>query len=249
MKLHRLVEILNELDLGGATGFGSRPDNSGIRGKGLERKPNRRLANYPYDRDVTYGEPGAYDRGSSGAGPMTLPFTPKDDSTYSLKLLGIEDRPHQEIEDMDDEEIHETGDQTNLGIAMKGSGGSTVPGTGIFANNPPRSWEKGPFDESPLNIDTSPPDIEEIPNSAAPDFRMQTDDDLENRINRIFGREDNLNFVDPKKFANPDMHVIAPDPWSVVNTRLSSRGLYGLMPKESAWDRMSGMVLVKRQID
>lgn len=241
MKLARLVEMLNELGSAGPmhVGTAGRPDDSGVRGKGAKRPVDRRMDDFPYDRDVSYGQPSAYDRGSSGGSNLHRPLTPKDDSGFSLKLLGLDD-------------VEESmGSPTFLTRAAQSGAGSSVPGVMIgWANDPPKVWDGDEDDvaEAPLTIDPRPPETEEVPNSKAPDFRMQTDDDLENRLDRIWGREDNLNFVDPKLFANPDSHVIAPDPWSVVNARLSSRGLYGLMPKESAWDRVSGMVLVKRKI-
>lgn len=240
MKLSRLVEMLNEFGSPGQlhVGVSGRADDSGVRGKGAKRPVDRRSDDFPYDRDVSYGQPSAYDRGSSGGSNLHGPLTPKDDSKFSLRLLGLDD-----VEEA-------MGTPTFFARSAQSDIGSVVPGVMIgWANDPPRDWDEGEdIDESPLTIDPRPPDTEEIPNAHTPDFRMQTDDDLENRLDRIWGREDNLNFVDPKLFARPDSHVIAPDPWSVINARLSSRGLYGLMPKESAWDRVSGMVLVKRKI-
>jgi len=241
MKISRLVEVvrrLDELDPGNLAG---RPDSSGIRGQGLKREPDRRLGNFPYDRDTFYGQPVGYDRGSSNVGNLNGPLIPHDDSEFSLKLMNLES------EDVD-EAINTP---YFMGKANSTGGGSTLAGVSGWANNPPKDWEEGEFSESilnTLNIDTSPPETEEVPNSHLPDFHYQTDDDMENRLDRIWGREDNLNFVDPNMFASPDSHVIAPDPWSVVNTRLTSRGLYGLMPKESAWDRVTGMTLNKREI-
>jgi hypothetical protein len=97
----------------------------------------------------------------------------------------------------------------------------------------------------PMTFDPAPPPIETPPSPEAPNFRGTTDDDTENRLDRIWGHEDNLNFVDPKLFGNHDAHQISPDPWAVVNQYLTSRGLYGMMPRESAWDRVSGMTSKK----
>lgn len=242
MKVKRLFEVLNELDYGGLSGAAGRPDDSGIRSKGLKREPITRLINFPYDRDTSYGEPAAYDRGNAGSGGLHRKLTPKDDSGYSEKLLGVQGFDPKEIEEI-------MGSPILLTKGITSQMGSSVPGTGKWSSNPYKEWERGEFDEDALAIDTSPPDIEEVPVANAPDFRMQTDDDLENRLNRIWGGDSNLNFVDPNLFAQPDSHMIAPDPWSVINTRLSSRGLYGLMPKESSWDRISGMTLNKRNIE
>lgn len=252
MNIDRLIQLLREFDSYDRLGFAGRPDDSGIRSKGVKRKPDRRLPNFPYDKDVFYGQPNAYDRGSSATGPLERPLTPHDDSNFSLKLLGLD---QDEIEEM-------MGSPILMARGNSNQTGTTVPGVTGWANNPPKNWDdeddidsvwtdldaRSHVEEGPLNIDTRPPDIEEVPNSATPDFHLQTDDDLENRFDRIWGREDNMNFVDPKLFGTPDSHVIAPDPWSVISARLSSRGLYGLMPKESAWDRISGMVMKKREI-
>jgi len=239
MKVSRLLEILLEFD---RLGFGGHPDDSGIRGKGANRKPDRRLQNFPYDRDIFYGQPTAYDRGSSATGPLSKPLTPKDDLHYSLKLLGIE---------LPDEVEEAMGTPTNFGISGKSNMGSTVPGVGSgWATNPPRSWDKSDIDdemdEGPLNIDTSPPETEEIPSMQAPDFRFQTDDDLETRLNRIWGKDSNMNFVNPKDFANPDFHLINKDPLGQIMAHLTNRGTFGLMPKESAWDRVTGQSRNKR---
>lgn len=224
MTLSRLFEILAEID-----GLEAAPDNTGVRGQGVVRRPDRRLANFPYDRDVFYGQPSAWDRGSSATGPLNLPLTPKDDSKFSLRIMGMEN-------DGDLAEV--LGSPELLSRAYSSDLGTSIPGvhTG-WARNPPKDWD---VKEGPLTIDPHPPDTEDSPNPSTPDFRFQTDDDLENRLDRIWGNDDNLNLVDPATFGAANSHIIGPDPWSVVNSRLSSRGLYGLMPKESAWDRMSG---------
>lgn len=258
MNLSKLLELIREFDAYDRTGMAGRPDDSGIRGKGVDRQPDRRLMNFPYDRDVSYGQPANYDRGNSGGSNLNHPLTPKDDSGFSLRILGIEDPA----------EIEEAGGAPSS--PSKGNSsqlGTSVPGASMgWANDPPKTWDdpdvKDPWDSvediQQLRNESGPPDmgvvfdprppmISDPPNADQPDFRSETDDDLENKVNRIWGYEDNDNFVDPGQFGQPDAHMIAPDPWGVVNKRLSSR-LYGMMPKESAWDRVSGMVLVKREI-
>lgn len=223
MKISRLVEWLNEF--GGSydrSGFAARPDDSGIRGKGVDREPNKRLPNFPYDRDVSYGQPAPYDRGSSGGSKLGFSLTPRDDSHFSVSIIASKD-------DLD--EI--MGSPILMARAMSSDLGSSVPGVTGWANNPPKDWddEGDELDESPLNIDTSPSD-EQYPDVSFYDFQISNGDH---------------EFVSPGEFGSSDSHVIGPDPWSAVNTRLSSRGLYGLMPKESAWDRVSGMVLGGRK--
>jgi len=245
MKMSRLIEMILEFD--NPSSFG-RPDTTGIRGKGLDRKQDRRLKNFPYDTDISYGQPNNYDRGSASSDTLNHPLTPKNDREFSLRILGIEDPAQDEA----------VGTPMSLSRGGSSNIGSSVPGVGTgWANNPARDWDKGPLDDEldedgfmmgPMTLDPAPPPIETPPSPEAPNFRATTDDDTENRLDRIWGQEDNLNFVDPKLFGSHDAHVIAPDPWSVFNNRMTSRGLYGLMPKESAWDRISGMTLKKREI-
>lgn len=250
MKLSQLIELLQEYERSTFT----RPDTTGIRGKGTDRQPDRRLANFPYDTDVSYGSPQVYDRGSNGAddrgsnGADTLnhPLTPHDDAGFSLRLLGIED-PAEIPEAIGTPSLFAKGNSSQRG--------GSIPGVGNgWANNPPKDWERSQMDDQdevvnpltgPLTIDPAPPDIETPPSPEAPNFRTTTDDDLENRLNRIWGDDSNMNFVDPAGFGSHDAHQIAPDPWTAINQYLTSRGLYGRMPNESAWDRVSGMVQKK----
>lgn len=202
MNLSRLLELLREFDL-------PRPDSSGIRGKGAQRKPDTRLSNFPYDRDTAYGQPAPYDRGSSGGSNLNHPLTPSDDQGFSLTLLGMKNDP-----DVDEA----TGTPMLLSKGGTSQLGGTVPGTSAWASDPPKQWDEGDMDEDPFT-----------------------------RSDVAWGANED-DFVDPMQFGHPDAHVIAPDPWSVINQRLSSRGLYGMMPRESSWDRVSGMVLKKRKI-
>lgn len=55
-----------------------RPDASGVR-KGLERPQMQAGDDYPYDRQVNYGQPADYDRGSGGGvGGLHHPLTARD---------------------------------------------------------------------------------------------------------------------------------------------------------------------------
>lgn len=215
MKITRLLEIIEE-----DFSMAFRPDASGNRKVGANRRPDKRASNYPYDRDVSYGQPAAYDRSSHGNGPMRNPLTPHDTEHFSLSLLDLDEILGSPI-------LMVKGTSSQMGSSVPGSGGR-------WSNNPPKDWDDDDMDEGgPLMIDPRPPDIEEVPNSHYPTFRDETDDDLENRLNRIYGREDNMDFVvDP-----PDTHVMGQDPFSAIVMRRSGRGTFGLIPKESAWDK------------
>jgi hypothetical protein len=52
-----------------ATNVFSRPDATGVRG-GIKRKELSRAGDFPYDREVSYGQPAAYDRGSRKVVPF-----------------------------------------------------------------------------------------------------------------------------------------------------------------------------------
>lgn len=217
MKLKRLLQIV-EADLGGHVGFGGRPDDSGIRGKGVSRKPDKRMNVFPYDRGISYGQPGnSSDRGSNSVASVGHgQITPKDDETFSLTLMDLEGMVHEIM-----------GSPILLARAGQSQQGSSIPGaSGEWANNPAKDW-----DEAPGWADASDePDSGYEYLSSMQDVR-----DTEHQL------------VDPTRYAEMDFHVISPDPWSVVNHALSSRGLQGRLPRESAWDRISGMTLEPRQ--
>ena len=224
MKESTLKELLETIDEYDRLGFAGHPDASGIRGHGLDRRPDRRSDDYPYDRDVSYGQPANYDRGNSATGPLNHPLTPKDDEFFSLSLLGLKEVSGSPI-------LFSRGDSSQQG--------SSVPGaSGGWANDPPKDWDENELDlddvgEAQLTIDPAPPDVEAVPVVSV--SRDQTDDDLEGRLDRIWGNNDNTNFVDPPH--NPDIHVVGPDPWGpAINTRFSSRLNFGLIPKESVWE-------------
>ena len=243
MKLSLILERFNEA-LGG-------PDDSGIRARGVPRKPDRRLPDFPYDRDMSYGQPAGNDRGTSSAGSSHHPITPKDTEHFSLSILDLEEI----IKEFTGAPMQASkGDTSNQGSAIPGMGGS-------WSNRPKKPWDKAkeitdhPVKDPDVTYDNvsersfNPqiPEVEPIPHSNFTPMRSQTDDDLENRLNGIWGREDNMNFVQSKDFGQPDFHMVGGDPWSVINQHLSSRGLYGMLPKESAWDRVSGMANRKKR--
>ncbi len=229
MKISDFFGQINE-QLGG-------PDNSGIRGQGAKRPPVSRLSVFPYDRDVSYGQPAGNDRDTSSAGPSFHGLTPKDTEHFSLSLLDLEEIVNEFI---GAPQLPSKGDTSNAPSPIPGMGGA-------WAVDPKKPWDEEPeITDEGVPFDPSEIEPEPVPTNFA-SWRDQTDDDLENKLDRVWGREDNTNFVQSTDFGQPDFHVISPDPWSVVNQHLSSRGLYGYLPKESAWDRISGMTSKKRR--
>lgn len=240
MKVRTIFERLEEYD---RLGFAGHPDASGIRGQGMNRQPYSRLQNFPYDRDDQYGEPQVYDRGSSAAFGLHRPLTPHDDEHFSLSLLDLE----QIFNEIGGSPSYPSkGNSSNMGSTIPGMGGD-------WAVNPPRDWDDAPeitdgppSDEDEIPMTPFPPPVEPVM-GMLPDYRSETDDDLENRLNRIYGREDNEDFVQRQAFANPDYHTLQRDPFSVVNKNFVDRGLYGLLSRESAWDRVTSMSRKKRE--
>lgn len=117
-----LTELLNELEY--YTAALQRYDTTGDRSRGRHRDPDKRGKNYPYDRQVTYGQPAAYDRGSSGAGPSHQPLTPHTSYTSW-------------------EEVDEAmGTPTNFGMSNRSSLGGSVPGMGGgWSHAPIKPWD------------------------------------------------------------------------------------------------------------
>jgi hypothetical protein len=236
MKVGRFLELLKEYEGGDRLGFAGRYDDSGVRFNGADRRPRGRGGNYPYDRDVFYGKPTAYDRGSNASGPLDGNLIPKDDRHFSLRTLGIEDDEIDEI----------SGSPINMSRGTSSQRGSSVPGAaGGWAVDPPKDWDEddgdidygheGDVDE---DFEVIVPGIDDGHEESYRDFLRSLDP-----IDRPSGGE--IDLVDPEAFGKPDAHVIGPDPWGAFNNRMTSRGLYGLMPKESAWDRMRGLSLKK----
>ena len=144
MKLSRLMQIV-EADLGGHLGFGGRPDDTGIRGKGVNRKPVKGMPEFPYDREITYGQPGmATGRGDDSvvSANHSNVMIPRDDSTFSLTLMDLEEIVREAM-----------GSPMNLKKSGSSQMGSTIPGVGSgWANNPAKEWDAegdvGPVDDT-----------------------------------------------------------------------------------------------------
>lgn len=132
-------------------GFAGRKDFSGVRG-GLKRPLLTRLMDFPYDRDVSYGVPAGNDRGTSAAGPLENPLTPKDAEHFSLSII-------------DPDGVDEiAGSHTLLSRGGSSQLGSSVPGSsGGWAHSPVKPWDEEEVSEGPLNIDARPAEVEEIP--------------------------------------------------------------------------------------
>lgn len=212
-----LLEFYGQLD---ELGFAGRPDDSGIRGKGMDRKVDRRLATYPYDRDVFYGQPSAYDRGNAGGSNLNHSLIPKDTSKFSLTLL---DLPLQDIEEI-------VGYPVSFVKSGESARGTAIPGASAgWATNPSKNWDE-------------PEDIEEL-NIGYSDHSIGDDYDLE--LDPRGPGYGDFPLVDPSQFGKFDAHVISPDPWSAINRNFSQRLNNSVIPQATAWDRVTGLRLDK----
>lgn len=125
-----------------------------------------------------------------------------------------------------------------------------IPGASQgWANDPSKAWD--PEEEikegAPLTLDPDAPEVEHVPNAEElPYPKDQTDDEVENRLNRIWGLENNPSMM-PK--VEPDQSMV-PAPIYIINM-VPSHGSFmdqpappGLIPPESAWNPLE-LVLKK----
>lgn len=295
MKFSFLASLLREWDFFGTF---SRPDNSGIRGKGgpaLSAGCMDREKDYPYDFDddeYMYGQPNGFDYGRAGNNPGRIhnPITPKN-----VDHSSFDDAEEDWPSNLESEAM---GTPTNFGISNDGQFGSSVPGAvghgwndkpvrpwdeeegsdhveligrmtspqtqdegmGPFGMNPNGALRKGqpiPNDGKPLDDhETAGEDDAGFPTDSKPEavtnedpeyLHDVTDEDLELKIDRIYGRDDNPDFKnelsDPEENGSSNL----PSKIAIVATNApfmqgkghhdkSTRGMSSTnMWQESAW--------------
>lgn len=246
------VSLVLERPLDGHSGAQVRVDFSGARA-GVRRPPLSRNSDFPYDAPVTSGQP------SSARG---------DSSNVGLRKY-VPDHGG-EVPDVDEA----MGTPVNFGISGRSNLVQSPPGaSGQWAKAPTSddpekdvSYEKG-HDVLDFKVSVRDPKVATYPEAArVPHHRDQTDDDLENKTNRIWGREDNENFVqertlgavDPSRHGEKseepvDVRVGEPSVdgqpsagappvnFAFIGKKMSSRGNYGMHGEESmkGLDRLS----------
>lgn len=196
------------------SGFGARLDYSGVRGgKSLTRNQLKRSSDYPYDKG---------NKMSVGFGGMN------DMSTQSHNPITPKNTEHSVWDDLE-----EVAGSPILLSKQPGVGSATgVPGAGgalSWSKNPIKSWdEKEEQNEGGFMAGAS--GFADTANSCP---ELTPVDDVTVKKKEI---DMSKQYSDrPKK----DILVIATDrPFSsgLGNSNRLSRGLYGLMAKESAWD-------------
>lgn len=147
---------------------------------GIRREPQSYGQGYPYDgRGNWYGEPRAYDRGSGGREP-------------GRTLLVL---PHDVTHSAWDDVVEAIGTPYFFKKAYNSQMGNAtgIPGAGgNWSSDPSKPWDENEetFEES---FDKVP--VEPVPNSDPENRHDQTDDEVERKIDKIFHRGDNHNFV------------------------------------------------------
>jgi hypothetical protein len=223
----------------------TRPDSSGNR-MGLDRKPLSADDEFPYGSDADYGQPKAYDRGSRGAGPSHRQWVAK-----SAKR-----NPWDEADEA-------MGSPTFIAKAVQGAqiGHATgIPGaSGPWANNPVRPWDEndvldhedeGYLDAKGFTLDPVVPEVEPVPNSEPTSWHDQTDDEVEKKLDRIWKKDNNPSLSPPPTRNVPqDIFVVGSPMGFMQGLGLSmrpSRGLYGMIPKESIWTEVFKALACKK---
>lgn len=108
------------------------PDGSGNR-KGLARRPIPRADDFPYDKKLSYGQPGdTLDRGTSRHEPNHRSLTPKDIEHFSLSLDDVEEVVKEII---GSPILMSRADTSSLGA------GTPAGAAGGWSEDPPKSWD------------------------------------------------------------------------------------------------------------
>jgi len=106
----------------------AQPDGSGMRG-GLNRPLSKRAKKYPYDKEVFYGQPAAYDNKSVSAAQGHQPPVPKDTKHTAW------------------EEADEAFDAAmSIHKSDPGGGAPVVGAAGSWATSPIKPWDHGEHD-------------------------------------------------------------------------------------------------------
>lgn len=217
-----MSNILNELkELFELYGTFIRPDASGVR-MGFTGRPGGKMPltlgdEYPYDKDINVSY------SPHGQVPRAAMCNPWDDAHEAVGAPSFFSKSNSA--------------QIGSATGIPGAGGQ-------WANNPVKPWESGPLDDcctdydtettndqDDFTLDVTAPKIEPNINLEPNNWHDQTDDELEKNIDRIFGRDSNVDLV--KKRPENDIFAtrMAGQPLSTVD--------FSMIPtyKKSAWSK------------
>ena len=210
---------------GNAAGHGDDTGSRGLRAYDKLHRPLSRQKGWPYDgKDNSYGQPAAYDRGSGGREPIHEPLTP-----VHMKNSGWEDADPGENEREVDEAM---GCPSNAIMAYKtGQQPTGIPGAGEgWASMPARDWDD---DEEMSLLDLYGEGYQSW-------SKMTWDgDDKIPSLQQIMPKDDDRDIVDEPEVAGGMFPVGSNQQFMLgKGSPRTSRGLNGLIPKESAWDNL-----------
>lgn len=238
--IYRTARILE----GVMTGFDPFfPDTSALQYALPRNSPLPREKDFPYDDDDE-------DRGVG----KTLTGRGDDKGEPSHHGIVPKDTAHTQWDDGDgvDEAM---GSPSNMAQAYSGGQGmgSNIPGAnGSWNKNPPKDWDKDDEDEllsyygdvsegGPLSMNPGLHDIPEPELTPGPeDVHDQTDDDLEDAIADVHDNSGFRNDGSTGNFPSAIGIIVSPGQPGAFKAGLgasgrSSRGGYGMIPKESVW--------------
>lgn len=215
MRLEEILKIINEYDFMNGPGAMDRPDTSGVRYRGGQNNfvpLDDKEPGWPYDSDsnVVMGQP----TGPTGMSRGNRPGT----DVHGGPLTPYEYERTQDDGEQDRELGEAMGVPSNVAMAYKGGGGmgSSIPGANVgWAKAPPnpKNDEEDSVDldqffggkkEGSRHFLPETPQTEPIANMGQDYLKDQTDEDLESRIDRVWGRDDNENFIDPETSTEPE---------------------------------------------
>ena len=106
-----------------------------------------------------------------------------------------------------------------------------------------------------MTFDPRPPEIEPTPNAEPTYWHDTTDDEIETKLDRIWGRNSNHNLSDPTKMGGGSMlpsniYIVAtakPFAQGLGHAMNTYRGFGGLVPKESVWRQLATMFQEKNE--
>lgn len=256
--MSELLRLLREYDVGSTF---SRPDSSGVRKgwTGVVVKTQGKGNEFPYDEPADDGEPaGRDDPAFDLGGKSHHGITPKDisHSAWELEADDIKEVMGSPML------IGKSGDG---GSSVNGSSGATPGANGGWADSPAKPWEEEEDtpDYAAYGHDVYedrgypvPMEPEAVDNEDPEKLHDQTDEEEENKLNRIWGQEsddgterammgvpsmepdeDERTFVIPDDNMPSSILVVGtPDPFTtgLGASGKGQRNLYGLGWKENA---------------
>jgi hypothetical protein len=166
--------------------FTLRPDPDDHRRSKVNFEPLERDDEFPYDEpDRTYGAPNT----SYGSAPHSKT------RTFEIVPKNTEHTTWDDLEEI-------VGYPALLSKAYDSQVGSSIPGVNGWANDPPKDWDENELEE---DFDPKVPPTETPLDHIGAHFHNKTDDEVEKKLERIWGIGDNPNAYVVKKSEPADV--------------------------------------------